>query len=84
MNDYLDQATDEEIVELARKLGEGIFVSVPVFDGASEEEIKDLLKKAGLPISGQTILYDGRTGEPFHSEGDGGLYVPSQIAPPRG
>jgi DNA-directed RNA polymerase subunit beta len=68
VNEYLEQATDEEIVELARKLGEGIFVSVPVFDGASEEEIKDLLKKAGLPTSGQTILYDGRTGDPFHSK----------------
>jgi DNA-directed RNA polymerase subunit beta len=66
VNEYLDQATDEEIIELARKLGKGIFVSVPVFDGASEEEIKDHLKKAGLPITGQTTLYDGRTGEPFH------------------
>jgi DNA-directed RNA polymerase subunit beta len=65
---YLEQATDEEILDLARRLGEGIFVSVPVFDGASEEEIKDLLKKAGLPTSGQTILYDGRTGDPFHQK----------------
>ena len=68
VNEYLEQATDDEIIELARKLGEGIFVSVPVFDGASEEEIKDLLEKAGLPTSGQTILYDGRTGEPFHQK----------------
>jgi DNA-directed RNA polymerase subunit beta len=68
INEYLEQATDEEIVDLARRLGEGIFVSVPVFDGASEEEIKNLLEKAGLPTSGQTILYDGRTGEPFHQK----------------
>jgi len=66
VNEYLDQATDEEVLELARKLEKGIYVSVPVFDGASEEEIKEHLAKAGLPISGQTILYDGRTGEPFH------------------
>jgi DNA-directed RNA polymerase subunit beta len=66
VNEYLDQATDEEIIELARKLGNGIFVSVPVFDGASEEEIKNYLKKAGLPVTGQITLYDGRTGEPFH------------------
>jgi len=66
VNEYLDQATDEEIIELARKLGKGIFVSVPVFDGASEEEIKNHLKKAGLPVTGQITLYDGRTGEPFH------------------
>jgi len=68
VNEYLDQATDDEIIELARKLGNGIFVSVPVFDGASEEEIKDHLKKAGLPVTGQTTLYDGRTGEPFHQK----------------
>jgi DNA-directed RNA polymerase subunit beta len=68
VNDYLDQATDEEIIELARKLGQGIFVSVPVFDGASEEEIKEHLRKAGLPVTGQTTLYDGRTGEPFHQK----------------
>jgi DNA-directed RNA polymerase subunit beta len=66
VNEYLEQATDEEVIELARKLGKGIYISVPVFDGASEEEIKEHLTKAGLPVSGQTILYDGRTGEPFH------------------
>jgi len=68
INEYLDQASDEEIVELAKKLGQGIFMSVPVFDGASEEEIKDHLRRAGLPITGQTTLYDGRTGEPFHQK----------------
>ncbi|MGB9627667.1 MAG: DNA-directed RNA polymerase subunit beta, partial [Thermodesulfobacteriota bacterium] len=68
INEYLEQATDEEIIELAKKLGQGIFMSVPVFDGASEEEIKDHLKRAGLPMSGQTTLYDGRTGEPFHQK----------------
>ena len=66
INEYLDQATDEEVMDLARKLDKGIYVSVPVFDGASEGEIKDHLRRAELPVSGQTILYDGRTGEPFH------------------
>jgi DNA-directed RNA polymerase subunit beta len=68
VNQYLEQATDDEIVELSRKLGQGIFMSVPVFDAASEEEIKEHLKKAGLPVTGQTTLYDGRTGEPFHQQ----------------
>jgi len=68
VNEYLDQASDDEILELARKLGQGIFVAVPVFDGATEEEIKEHLQKADLPVSGQTILYDGRTGEPFHQK----------------
>ena len=68
VNEYLDQADDDEVAQLARKLGQGIFVSVPVFDGASEAEIKDHLEKAGLPVSGQTTLYDGKTGEPFHQK----------------
>ena len=68
VNQYLEEATDDEVVELARKLGQGIFMSVPVFDGASEEEIKDHLKRAGLPATGQTTLYDGRTGDPFHQK----------------
>jgi len=66
VNEYLEQATDEEVADLAKRLGKGIYLAVPVFDGASEEEIKDHLAKAGLPVTGQTILYDGRTGDPFH------------------
>ena len=61
----IDKATEEEVKRFAQRLGEGIFMSVPVFDGASEEEIGDALKKAGLPVTGQATLYDGRTGEPF-------------------
>jgi DNA-directed RNA polymerase subunit beta len=68
VNAYLEEASDDDVMELARKLGDGIFVSVPVFDGASEDEIKELLEKAGLPVTGQTVLYDGRTGEPFHQK----------------
>jgi DNA-directed RNA polymerase subunit beta len=68
VNEYLEEASDEEIMALARKVGEGVFVSVPVFDGASEQEIKELLERAGLPTTGQTTLYDGRTGEPFHQK----------------
>jgi DNA-directed RNA polymerase subunit beta len=57
--------TDDELIELARNLRDGVPVATPVFDGAAEEEIKDLLDLAGLPRSGQTTLYDGRTGEAF-------------------
>ena len=57
--------TDNEVLELAANLRQGVPVSTPVFDGASEEEIKDMLRLAGLPESGQTTLYDGRTGEAF-------------------
>jgi DNA-directed RNA polymerase subunit beta len=65
VNEFIDSATDEEILEIANKLGNGIYMAVPVFDAASESEIKELLKEAGLPTGGQMTLYDGRTGEPF-------------------
>lgn len=61
----LSLLSDEEILELARNLKDGVPVATPVFDGATEEEIKAWLRLAELPESGQTTLYDGRTGEPF-------------------
>ncbi|HTT09082.1 MAG TPA: DNA-directed RNA polymerase subunit beta [Gammaproteobacteria bacterium] len=61
----IDRLTDEEVVELARNLSQGVPAASPVFDGATEAEIKDMLELAGLPRSGQTTLYDGRTGEAF-------------------
>src|SRR5690606_12439414 len=57
--------TDDEVVELAHNLRNGVPVATPVFDGATEEEIKEMLELAGLPRSGQTTLYDGRTGDAF-------------------
>ncbi len=65
INEFIDTATDEEILEIAKRLSKGIYMAVPVFDGASETEIKERLEEAGLPVTGQMTLYDGRTGEPF-------------------
>jgi DNA-directed RNA polymerase subunit beta len=61
----VDSLNDQELVELATNLSNGVPMATPVFDGASEEEIKRLLKLADLPLNGQTHLYDGRTGERF-------------------
>jgi len=61
----IDKAEQKQLLMFAKKLREGIYISVPVFDGASEEEIRYALEKAGLPVLGQATLYDGRTGEPF-------------------
>jgi len=61
----VDALTDDEVIELARNLKDGVPVSTPVFDGASEEEIKNLFKMADLSESGQMILHDGRTGRQF-------------------
>ena len=56
---------DDEIVQLAGNLTDGVPFATPVFDGATEAEIKNMLELAGLPRSGQVTLHDGRTGEAF-------------------
>ena len=61
----LDSFSDEEILELADNLREGVPTATPVFDGADESEIREMLKLGELPESGQVTLYDGRTGETF-------------------
>ena len=57
--------SDQEVMELAGNLKNGVPMATPVFDGASEAEIKQLLEMAGLPESGQATLYNGRSGEKF-------------------
>ena len=57
--------SDDEVMELAQNLREGLPVATPVFDGAAESEIKALLTKANVPTSGQVVLYDGQTGLAF-------------------
>ncbi len=61
----LSSFDDDQILELAGNLKDGVPMATPVFDGAGEEEIKHMLELAGLPTNGQTTLYDGRTGEAF-------------------
>ena len=62
---FLNNLSDKEVVEIARRLKKGIFITSPVFDGATEQDIKELLERAGLPLNGKITLYDGRTGEQF-------------------
>ena len=57
--------TDEEVLELAGNLVNGVPTATPVFDGATEGEIKTLLRLADLDDSGQSRLTDGRTGDEF-------------------
>jgi DNA-directed RNA polymerase subunit beta len=61
----IDILTDDEVIELAHNLKDGVPFATPVFDGAKESEIKDMLTLADLPTSGQLTLYDGRSGEKF-------------------
>jgi DNA-directed RNA polymerase subunit beta len=68
MVEDLKSFSDEEIIELAGNLTNGVPTATPVFDGASEAEIKGLLELADLDASGQSTLWDGRTGEKFDRE----------------
>ena len=61
----LKSLNDNETLELADNLRNGVPIATPVFDGATEAEIKHMLELAGLPETGQAALIDGRTGEPF-------------------
>jgi len=66
INNFIDKLTDDELVNLASRMREGVFFAVPVFEGAKEHEIKGFFKLAGMDEKWQVTLYDGRTGEPFH------------------
>ncbi len=61
----ISSLSDEEVLELANNLRDGVPMATPVFDGAQEEEVKAMLALADLPTSGQMTLFDGRTGESF-------------------
>ena len=61
----IDEASDEVVLDLARRLQDGLHMATSVFDGAPENEIKDLLEKAGHDPAGQSMLYDGKSGQPF-------------------
>jgi len=73
----IETLDDQDVVELAQNLANGVPFATPVFDGASETEIRAMLDiafpdddpntaKLGFnPHKTQLRLYDGRTGEPF-------------------
>jgi DNA-directed RNA polymerase beta subunit len=61
----LDARSDDQVVELAELLKNGVPMATPVFDGAREADVTAMLELAGLDGSGQVTVYDGRTGEAF-------------------
>jgi len=61
----IDDASDDHVIEAARRMGNAVNFATPVFDGATEDEIKHQLALAGLPDSGKIRLIDGKTGLPF-------------------
>ena len=56
---------DDDVLELAQNLKDGVPFATPVFDGAKEKDITKLLESSGVSTSGQEVLYDGITGEKF-------------------
>ena len=69
----IDELTDDEVMEMAQNLKNGVPFATPVFDGATEEEITTMLELAYpddvakrmqlTPSRTQAWLFDGRTGE---------------------
>ncbi|MEQ9661159.1 MAG: DNA-directed RNA polymerase subunit beta, partial [Parasphingopyxis sp.] len=64
-HDAVDALDDDNVIEMAGRLTNGVPMGTPVFDGAREGDVTDMLKLAGLEDSGQVVLHDGRTGEQF-------------------
>jgi DNA-directed RNA polymerase subunit beta len=64
-NAEIETLAEDELMDLASNLTDGVPMASPVFDGAREEDIVAMLQRAGLSSSGQVTLVDGRTGESF-------------------
>ncbi len=56
---------EDQLVEAAGNVVNGVPIATPVFDGAKEADVNDALVRAGFSESGQSVLFDGRTGEQF-------------------
>ena len=61
----VNKMNDDEVLELANNLKEGVPFATPVFDGAKENDITNLLEQADVSNTGQEILIDGISGEQF-------------------
>ncbi|SDE56272.1 DNA-directed RNA polymerase subunit beta [Paracoccus isoporae] len=60
-----DGLADDQLLEHANAVRNGVPIATPVFDGAKESDVDDALKRAGFDQSGQSVVFDGRTGEQF-------------------
>ncbi|OKY74740.1 MAG: DNA-directed RNA polymerase subunit beta [Desulfobulbaceae bacterium DB1] len=63
-----DGLTDQDLLDMGRKMGTGIHIATPVFDGATEAEIRGMLVESGCEEVGQSVLYDGLTGDMFENK----------------
>jgi DNA-directed RNA polymerase subunit beta len=76
--EQLAAMSDEQVLEMAGNLAQGVPFATPVFDGAAEEEIRammhlaypdEIAKAKGLNATRtQATLHDGRTGDAFERD----------------
>jgi DNA-directed RNA polymerase subunit beta len=67
---------EDDLLQIAHNLGQGVPIATPVFDGANESEIRSMLVEAGLDEVGQTTLFDGLTGQKFENQVTvGAMYI---------
>jgi len=64
-DEALKPMNEDQFLEAAGNVTNGVPIATPVFDGAKEADINDALTRAGFASSGQSIVFDGRTGEQF-------------------
>jgi DNA-directed RNA polymerase subunit beta len=67
-NEVFTEMNQNEFLEAAGNVTNGVPIATPVFDGAKESDVDDALTRAGFETSGQSVLFDGRTGEQFARE----------------
>ncbi len=67
-DEALKPMDENQFLEAAGNVTNGVPIATPVFDGAKEADINDALLRAGFASSGQSVVYDGRTGDKFARE----------------
>lgn len=65
VENFVDSASDEEIIKYAQDWRKGVKFATPVFEGVNAKEFKKLFELAKIDMDGKTELYDGRTGDKF-------------------
>lgn len=61
--EFESNLSDQQVMDLASELKNGVHFATPVFDGAKIDDIKRMLSVAGVDSDGQSVLIDGSTGE---------------------
>ena len=75
---------DDQLIEVEREPAAGRAGRDAGVRRRARRRRLELLEAAGLDTSGQVTLYDGRTGEAVRAQGDGGLHLHAEAAPPGG